>query len=330
MFRWTQVNIVIEDVNDNAPEFDSSTVRISVPENVDLGTPLYAAHARDRDTGRNGAVRYRLAGGGGGVGGGKAGPAQFSVEPRLGHLTLARRLDYEAATRHSLVIVATDDGEPPLSASLSVVVEVQDVNDNPPVFERAEYTVSVLESLAANSQVLQVTAVDLDTGNNARLTYRLLPTEGAGGGGDDVFGVFPNSGWLYLRSGLDRETRDRYLLTVAATDNGAPAGSATTRVVVTVLDANDNDPHFSRDAYDFAVEENLPRGAHVGRLQASDADLDANAAIRYHLIPGNTSFQVNPVTGESIINMTCSNDFVGPWFYNNAVARQETRKGTPA
>ncbi|XP_049763937.1 protein dachsous-like, partial [Schistocerca cancellata] len=301
VYGHTQVNIVIEDVNDNAPEFDSSTVRISVPESLGLGVPLYAAHARDRDTGRNGAVRYRLAGAapGAGAGAGAGSPAQplFAIEPRLGHLTLARHLDYETATRHAVVVVATDSGEPPLSASLSVLLEVQDVNDNPPVFERAEYAVSVLESLPVNSQVVQVTAVDLDTGNNARLTYRLL-ANGTDHGAP--FGVFPNSGWIYLRAPLDREARDRYLLTVAATDNGSPASSATTRVLVTVLDANDNEPRFSQDAYHFSVEENLPRGAHVGQLSAADADLGANAAVRYYLIPANSSFHVNPVTGEVV------------------------------
>jgi protocadherin-16/23 len=165
-------------------------------------------------------------------------------------------------------------------------------------------------------QVLQVTAVDLDTGNNARLTYRLLsntnntqqdgktpsaPTPSSGGGDeseDEIFGIFPNSGWLYLRQPLDRETRDHYMLTVAATDNGTPAGSATSRVSVNVMDANDNDPSFNRELYEFSVEENLARGAQVGKVGATDADLDANAAVRYSLIPSNTSFQINPLTGE--------------------------------
>ena len=161
-------------------------------------------------------------------------------------------------------------------------------------------------------QVLQVTAVDLDTGNNARLTYRLLTngnetregrkiSEAVAGEEEDgeVFGIFPNSGWIYLRQPLDRETRDHYMLTVAATDNGTPAGTATSRVSVTVLDANDNDPSFTMDIYEFSVEENLARGAIVGKVSATDADLEVNSAVRYGLIPSNTSFQINPVTGES-------------------------------
>lgn len=142
-----QVKIVIDDVNDNSPEFDSTTVRLSVPENSELGVPLYAAVASDSDSGRNGLVRYRL------VSASSGDARLFAIEPRLGHLTLARRLDYETAQRHSLVVSATDAGEPPLSANLTVLLEVQDVNDNPPVFERTEYSVRVSESLPVNSQV---------------------------------------------------------------------------------------------------------------------------------------------------------------------------------
>jgi hypothetical protein len=116
----------------------------------------------------------------------------------------------------------------------------------------------------------------------------------------ELFGIFPNSGWLYLRGTLDRETRDRYEITVLASDNGTPTATALTKVIVNVLDANDNDPKFSRSLYEFSVEENMRRGAVVGVLSATDMDLDVNAAIRYSLIPSNTSFQVNPVSGKSI------------------------------
>lgn len=142
-YGHAQVRVQIGDVNDNAPEFEAGTVRISVPENVESGSPLYAVHARDPDAQLNGVVRYKLAVGG----------PVFSVDPRLGHLTLARPLDYETAQRHSLVVTASDQGRPPLSSNLTLVIDVQDVNDNPPVFERTDYAVRVPESLPLNSQV---------------------------------------------------------------------------------------------------------------------------------------------------------------------------------
>lgn len=162
-------------------------------------------------------------------------------------------------------------------------------------------------------------ATDLDTGNNARITYRIVdagadntsltssnhlhvPTASSStASSSDLaqhFGIFPNSGWIYLRAALDRESRDRYELTVLATDNGTPAAHARARVLVRVLDANDNDPRFQRDSYEFRIEENLRRGAVVGVVSATDLDIGENAAIRYSLLPANSSFQVHPVTGE--------------------------------
>ncbi|CAD7079025.1 unnamed protein product [Hermetia illucens] len=423
-YGHTQVTIEIQDVNDNPPEFESSTVRLSVPENFALGIPFYEANAHDKDSGDSGIVRYSLmtidtasvASSFGSLASSGAAPGSsssssssllfnggsfvnhqigsghssttstaaaasslssaasnlFAIDSRTGHLTLSRHLDYETSQRHALIVTATDSGKPPLSANLTILVEVQDVNDNPPVFERNEYSINVLESMPSNSQILQVTAVDLDTGNNARITYRIVggsdqiyatgnnfsntsrrsynndngsasssklsgnssgktssgvTTSGRGSssrnyppppqhsrsdnknmnlGAQDVddrkttelFGIFPNSGWIYLRGTLDRETRDRYELTVVASDNGTPPAHAKARVIVNVLDANDNDPQFTLPSYEFSIEENMRRGSVVGTVAADDADLDANAAIRYSLIPSNTSFQVNPVTGE--------------------------------
>lgn len=166
-FAHTQVMIHIEDVNDNAPEFESNAVRISIPENAELGTPLYGANAHDKDSGKSGTVRYRLTN----VDDmhttntislssplstdiRKSNPNLFSINAETGHLTLLHHLDYETAQRHALIVTAYDQGEPSLAANLTILVEVQDVNDNSPVFERSEYTISVIESTQINSQVI--------------------------------------------------------------------------------------------------------------------------------------------------------------------------------
>lgn len=87
-------------------------------------------------------------------------------------------------------------------------------------------------------------------------------------------------------------------MTITATDNGLPPLSATAQLLINVIDANDNDPVFSKASYEFKVEENRVAGAVVGRIAAVDADSNENAAVRYGLFPSNTSFIVNPVTGE--------------------------------
>ncbi|ROT61843.1 hypothetical protein C7M84_020350 [Penaeus vannamei] len=289
-YGHTQVNISIWDVNDNAPEFDVSSVKISVRENAVLNEAIYAAHALDHDSGDNGVVTYELVQNPG---------KMFLIDKDQGILMLAEQLDYEAVQKYTLIIGATDMGVPRYSSNLTVNLEVQDVNDNPPVFEKASYTISVLESMPANSQFLQVTAVDQDTGNNARLTYTIKEKEF-----ENVFGVFPNSGSLYLKEVLDRETRDRYVLTVVATDNGTPVSTASTTVTINVLDANDNSPSFSKQVYEFTVEENLGSGAVVGSLSAEDRDLGNNASLRFSLQPSDGSFQINPVTGEIVTRVS--------------------------
>lgn len=282
----TQVNITIGDVNDNAPEFDTPIVKISVAENAELNTPIYAAHAHDMDSGDNGAVVYHLLTNPDGM---------FKIDLRQGYIMLARKLDFEATQKYTMVISAQDKGSPSLRSNLTLNIEVQDVNDNPPTFDKEEYQVNVVESLAVNSQFLQVNAVDLDTGNNARLTYRIKEESLA-----DLFGIFPNSGSLYLKKSLDREAKDRYTITVIATDNGLPQGSASVTVNVFVTDANDNDPVFTRDVYQFTIEENLEKGSLVGTVSATDKDQDANAALRYSLLPTNSSFHLNTLTGKSL------------------------------
>ncbi|XP_076655070.1 dachsous cadherin-related 1 [Halictus rubicundus] len=276
---YCQVELTVEDVNDNTPMFPTTAVRISVPESYPLHTALYVAHATDPDTTPSLPIRYVL---------GQNSNDLFGIDARSGELYLARRLDYETQQHHGLLIRALDGAG--LSANLSLAVEVQDVNDNPPVFERNEYHVEVPEGAKLDSQILQVTALDLDTGNNARLSYRLQ--------GSTAFRISPNTGWIYLAQTLDRETLDRHVLTVLATDNGSPAATASASVLVTVRDDNDNDPRFEKDFYGFELLENLPSGTLVGSVSASDPDLDKNALLRYAVVQANSSFAVDPDTGE--------------------------------
>ncbi|KAL3188477.1 hypothetical protein MRX96_003445 [Rhipicephalus microplus] len=205
--------------------------------------------------------------------------------PCFGHWTTRRNLVCD------LCWGAADGGTPAQSASMTLLVEVQDVNDNAPVFDQPAYSVSVLESLPANSHFLQVSATDRDTGNNARLSFRLTAS--------GEFGIFPNSGLLYIREPLDREACDLHWLSVVVVDNGSPAMSATASVEVHVLDANDNAPEFSATSLELAVPENLPAGHLVGQLQARDQDAGSNAVLRYSLLHSNgSSFKVDPVTGD--------------------------------
>ncbi|CAH3873347.1 unnamed protein product [Pieris brassicae] len=281
-YDQTQVQVTLEDVNDNVPGFGTSSVKVSVAESAAVGSVVYAARAIDEDEGKNGLVTYTLLS--------ATGPMNtFAVNSQHGLVTLLRPLDYENLVRHTLVISAKDSGSPQLADNLTLVVDVQDVNDNPPVFEHDTYSANVLESDAINTKILEIQAIDKDTGNNARITYRIH--------NNTYFKVQSSTGWVQLAKELDRESIPQHNMTIIASDNGIPPLSATVSLIVNVLDANDNDPVFSQANYEFQVEENRKAGAFVGKIAATDADLGDNAAVRYSLFPTNTSFVVNPVTG---------------------------------
>lgn len=140
-----QLELIVEDVNDNTPAFGMTTVRISVPESHPLHVPLYVAHATDPDITPPSPIRYVLA---------QNSNNLFGIDAHSGELYLARRLDYETQQRHGLLIRALDGAG--LSANLSLSVEVQDVNDNPPRFERNEYHVEVPEGAKLDSQVRKI------------------------------------------------------------------------------------------------------------------------------------------------------------------------------
>ncbi len=147
------MNITIGDVNDNAPEFDGVSVRISVPEDADTrsGVALYAVHAQDADDGANGRVSYRLV-----DGKPSYGLEAFRVDARTGVVTLVKPLDQEKQSKYDLSVLATDSGTPPLSAYLQLRIDVQDVNDNGPVFKEKRYDVTVPEGLPMNTHLVQV------------------------------------------------------------------------------------------------------------------------------------------------------------------------------
>ena len=129
-------------MNDNPPSFASSSVRISVAESHPLQSALYVAHASDPDITPKIPLRYILS---------QKSNEIFGIDASSGQVYLTRRLDYETQQRHRLLITALDGSG--LSANLSLNVEVQDVNDNPPIFERNEYYIEVSETAELNSQV---------------------------------------------------------------------------------------------------------------------------------------------------------------------------------
>uniref|UniRef100_A0AAY4EM86 Protocadherin-16 n=1 Tax=Denticeps clupeoides TaxID=299321 RepID=A0AAY4EM86_9TELE len=288
-FGHARVRVTIADVNDNAPRFlPSSSESLLLPEATKMGTVVYRIQAEDRDSGPNGQLSFDLVSAGG--------QRTFGVERGSGEIRLVGGLSYESVPRYDLQVVAKDGGVPQLSATFTLVVHVQAEDDQGPAFDTLTYRVELREGTPLNTRFLQVRALHRDHSGTATdaLSYHLRPDGDAAG-----FGILPESGWLFVKSALDREAKDIYLLTVLASAGSGrmkKTGSATVRVSVT--DENDNSPRLTQERVFLAVRENLPEGTGFGRVSATDRDAGLNSRLTYRLLHSDRNFQINSQTGE--------------------------------
>ncbi|XP_028856949.1 protocadherin-16-like isoform X2 [Denticeps clupeoides] len=291
-FGQARVHVTVGDVNDNAPLFlPSSSESLLLPEDTELGAVVYRVQAKDHDSGANGILTFDLSSST------EQQPQRtFSIDRSSGDMRLTGPLSFETAPRYDLRVTARDGGVPQRSATLVLVVHVQAENQQGPVFDTLTYRVELTEGVAPNTRFVQVHALSREAGPAASssVAYHLLPDSDAAG-----FGIVPDSGWLFVKSALDREVKEMYLLTVLATSSSGQlkkTGSATVRVSVT--DENDNPPRFARERAFLAVRENLPAGSGFGRVTATDRDAGLNSRLSYHFLHHERHFQINGHTGE--------------------------------
>ncbi|XP_029029135.1 protocadherin-16-like [Betta splendens] len=299
-YGTSRVHITISDVNDNAPTFlPSSSESLLLPEVTKMGTVIYRIQATDKDSGHNGHLSFDLVSAGAA---GSSGQRTFGVDRGTGEVRLIGSLSYESVPRYDLQVVAKDGGAPQLSSTFTLIVHIQAQDAQGPNFDTLTYRVELRENTPLNTRFLQVRALNREASRNggssssssSPISYRLRPDGDAAG-----FGIMPDSGWLFVRSSLDREVKDMYLLTVLATSGPGGAGrtgSATVRVTVT--DENDNSPRLSQERVFLAVRENLLAGTGFGRVSATDRDAGLNARLTYRLLHTDRHFQINSQTGE--------------------------------
>lgn len=256
---YATVFVRVTDVNDNSPVFGITSTTISILENMPPGTSITSVSATDADEGFNGLVVYTLRGGEG----------KMDIDTS-GLIVLEKELDREKQGFYNLTVIASDQGQPPLSTALNLTVVVDDVNDNPPVFSSSRYETSVPEDEVLGKALLTVSATDVDAGANALVKYSIVsqqpPTS------SPMFVVNSSTGQLSLSQQLDYETIKQFEVEVEASDAGQPSLSATTLVVVHVLDVNDNPPEFNQATYDVFVLENLQTGSPIYTFSVTDKD----------------------------------------------------------
>lgn len=291
------VNISVEDENDNYPQFSEKRYVVQVLENVAVNTKIIQVEATDKDKGNNAKVHYSI------ISGNIKG--QFYIHSPTGVIDVINPLDYEMIREYNLRIKAQDGGRPPLiNGTGMVVVQVVDVNDNAPMFISTPFQATVLENVPIGYSVIHIQAIDGDSGENARLEYRLI----------DVTPGFPfvinnSTGWITVSDELDRETMDFYTFGVEARDHGVPAMSSSASVSITVLDVNDNIPTFTEKVYSLKINEDAVVGTSV--LTVTAVDRDVNSVVTYQISSGNTRnrFAITSQSGGGLITLALPLDY---------------------
>ncbi|XP_026548322.1 protocadherin alpha-5-like, partial [Notechis scutatus] len=237
--RFFHVEVEIKDINDNAPVFSTREQILSIAEFVTLVTRFPLEGASDTDIGTNALLTYRLS------------PNKHFVldsgndedESKSVVLLLKVPLDREENPVHHLVLTATDGGEPKLTGTVQLVINVLDVNDNPPVFNQSIYRVKLLENTASGSLVINLNATDLDEGLNREISYffsnslTLDVTK--------LFSINSDTGEIRVIGKVDYEESNFHELPILAKDKGSFPLSGHCKVIIEVLDMNDNIPELS-------------------------------------------------------------------------------------
>ncbi|XP_020781834.2 cadherin EGF LAG seven-pass G-type receptor 1 [Boleophthalmus pectinirostris] len=291
------VHINIEDENDNYPQFSEKKYVVQVPENIGVNTKIIQVEATDKDEGNNAKVHYSI------IRGNVRG--QFYIHSPTGVIDVINRLDYETNREYNLGIKAQDGGRPPLiNVTGMVVIQVVDVNDNPPMFVSTPFQASVLENVAIGHSVIHIQANDADSGENSRLEYRLTGTTPG-----FPFTINNSTGWITVSLELDREATEFYTFGVEARDHGVPSMSSSASISITVLDVNDNVPTFTEEVYSQKINEDAVMGTSV--LTVTAIDRDVNSVVTYQISSGNTRnrFAITSQSGGGLITLALPLDY---------------------
>ncbi|XP_070833563.1 cadherin-5 [Chaetodon trifascialis] len=192
----------------------------------------------------------------------------FTVD-RKGDLFVTRSLDREEKNSYHLIARMYDGNNKLIEDAGDFVVQVTDINDNSPVFSRI-YNGSIMERSMIGTKVIEVRATDADdpTTANGELRYSLTQDLSA-------FEIDSITGVISCKiNTLDRETKSQYVVVVKAQDmRGMASGStATTSVVITITDTNDNIASFTRKTYELQVPEDRKVNEKIGTLELEDRD----------------------------------------------------------
>ncbi|KAF7994935.1 hypothetical protein HCN44_004407 [Aphidius gifuensis] len=292
---------VRRELRNRSPFFERGLYTAAVEEEKEPGELVTIVRARDPE---GGTVHYSMMS----LLDARSG-VLFLLDSTSGKVTTRSKLDRESVEVHYFKVLAVDDSFPPRTGTTTLQVNVLDTNDHAPSFEWSEYESPIREGVPLGTTVVAVKATDKDFGRNSDIEYSIVSITGGGmttfNDDSSTFRIDTKSGIVTTRMSLDREKTEVYTVIINAIDQSNPPSTrktASTTLIVRILDDNDNYPQFSERSYTTTINEDMDYTLNpiISHIRATDADSGSNAAIRYAIIGGNTqnTFSIDSLSGD--------------------------------
>ncbi|XP_043445420.1 protocadherin alpha-5-like [Prionailurus bengalensis] len=273
------VEVEVKDINDNPPRFLRREQRLFILESriVDSRFPLEGAS--DMDVGANAELKYKL------------NPNEYfdldvktnEEETNILELVLKKALDREETQEHLLLLTAVDGGKPELTGRVQLLISVLDANDNAPKFDKSVYNIRLLENAPNGTLVIKLNASDADDGINKEIVYLFsnLVLDNV----RSKFIIDSNSGEITVKGELDYEDCNLYEINIDAVDRSSFPLTGHCKVIVKLLDENDNTPEMVITSISLPVQEDASLGTVIALISLSDRDSGPNGQVTCTLSP---------------------------------------------
>ncbi|XP_077135280.1 protocadherin-18 [Ranitomeya variabilis] len=272
------VEVEVLDINDNAPHFSRSLIPIEISESAAVGTRIPLDSAFDPDVGENSLHTYSL-----------SENEYFKIEvktrtdgAKYAELIVVRELDREHQSSYELQLTASDMGVPQRYGSAILKITISDSNDNSPIFEKKSYVIKLPENAPVGTLLIDLNATDPDEGANGKVVYSF--NSNVSPKITETFRMDPEKGQLTLIKQVDYETTKSYEIDVQAQDMGPNSIPGHCKIIINVIDVNDNKPEININLMSSGKEiayisESAPLDTFVALVRVQDKDSGLNGEI---------------------------------------------------
>ncbi|XP_069027766.1 protocadherin gamma-A11-like isoform X22 [Embiotoca jacksoni] len=271
-----RINIRVQDINDNSPQFKEESLKFEIRESADKGARFQLDEAHDGDIGENAVQGYSLQ---------QNDHFKLNIKSKgsgrkYGELVLDKELDREDKKEIVLLLTAFDGGSPQRSGTVVIHITVLDANDNEPVFSQSVYKANLPENSPLDTVVLSVSATDADEGVNGEVIYGIDHVSDE----NQIFSLNPKTGEVKVAGAIDYEKKSFHEIQISAKDGLGLASYAT--LIIDITDINDNAPVIHLKSLSNPVPENVSPGTEVGIINVQDRDSENNRQVRCSIQQG--------------------------------------------